>query len=131
MDLTGLQTALETFSSWIWGPWFLIPLLLGTGFYLTIRLGGLQFIRLGAGLRLGLFTRKDPGSDGDISQFQALTTALAATVGTGNIVGRRDGDRDRRTRRIVLDVDHRSARHGLEVFRSVPRGALSHHGFRR
>ncbi|MGO1802448.1 MAG: alanine/glycine:cation symporter family protein [Microbacteriaceae bacterium] len=87
MDLTGLQTALETFSSWIWGPWFLIPLLLGTGFYLTIRLGGLQFIRLGAGLRLGLFTRKDPGSDGDISQFQALTTALAATVGTGNIVG--------------------------------------------
>src|SRR5690606_9064681 len=35
----------------------------------------------------GLFTRKDPGSDGDISQFQALTTALAATVGTGNIVG--------------------------------------------
>lgn len=87
MDLTGLQTALETFSSWIWGPWFLIPLLLGTGLYLTIRLGGLQFIRLGAGLRLGLFTRKDPGSDGDISQFQALTTALAATVGTGNIVG--------------------------------------------
>lgn len=87
MDLTGLQTALETFSGWIWGPWFLIPLLLGTGLYLTIRLGGLQFLRLGSALRLGLFTRKDPGSDGDISQFQALTTALAATVGTGNIVG--------------------------------------------
>ncbi|MCE7480850.1 MULTISPECIES: alanine/glycine:cation symporter family protein [Actinomycetes] len=87
MDLTGLQSALETISGWIWGPWFLIPLLLGTGLYLTIRLGGLQFIRLGSALRLGLFTRKDPGSDGDISQFQALTTALAATVGTGNIVG--------------------------------------------
>ncbi|WP_194419687.1 alanine/glycine:cation symporter family protein [Microbacterium abyssi] len=87
MDLTGLQSALETFSGWIWGPWFLIPLLLGTGLYLTIRLGGLQFLRLGSALRLGLFTRKDPGSDGDISQFQALTTALAATVGTGNIVG--------------------------------------------
>lgn len=87
MDLTGLQTALETFSGWIWGPWFLIPLLLGTGLYLTVRLGGLQFLRLGSALRLGLFTRKDPGSDGDISQFQALTTALAATVGTGNIVG--------------------------------------------
>ncbi|GGD77360.1 amino acid carrier protein [Microbacterium murale] len=87
MDLTGLQSALETFSGWIWGPWFLIPLLLGTGLYLTIRLGGLQFIRLGSALRLGLFTRKDPGSEGDISQFQALTTALAATVGTGNIVG--------------------------------------------
>jgi len=87
MDLTGLQAVLENISSWIWGPWVLIPLLLGTGLYLTIRLGGLQFIRLGAALRLGLFTRRDPGSDGDISQFQALTTALAATVGTGNIVG--------------------------------------------
>ncbi|MCS3842657.1 sodium:alanine symporter family protein [Microbacterium sp. AK031] len=87
MDLAGLQSALETLSGWIWGPWFLIPLLLGTGLYLTSRLGGLQFIRLGAALRLGLFTRRDPGSDGDISQFQALTTALAATVGTGNIVG--------------------------------------------
>ncbi|MEE2815497.1 MAG: sodium:alanine symporter family protein [Actinomycetota bacterium] len=87
MDLSGLQAVLENISSWIWGPWVLIPLLLGTGLYLTIRLGGIQFLRLGAALRLGLFTRKDPGSDGDISQFQALTTALAATVGTGNIVG--------------------------------------------
>lgn len=87
MDLTGLQTALETISGIVWGPFFLIPLLLGTGLYLTIRLGGLQFLRLGSALRLGLITRKDPGSDGDISQFQALTTALAATVGTGNIVG--------------------------------------------
>src|SRR5690606_31814643 len=87
MDLSALQSVLENISSWIWGPWLLIPLLLGTGLYLTIRLGGLQFIRLGAALRLGLFTRKDPGSDGDISQFQALTTALAATVGRGNIVG--------------------------------------------
>lgn len=87
MDLTGLQSTLETISGIIWGPWFLIPLLLGTGLYLTIRLGGLQFIRLGSALRLGLLTRKDPGSSGDISQFQALTTALAATVGTGNIVG--------------------------------------------
>lgn len=87
MDLTGLENFLAGLSSWIWGPWILIPLLLGTGLYLTIRLGGLQFLRLGAALRLGLFTRKDPGTDGDISQFQALTTALAATVGTGNIVG--------------------------------------------
>ena len=87
MDLTGLQDVLEKISGFIWGPFFLIPLLLGTGLYLTIRLGGLQFIRLGPALRLGLLTRKDHGADGDISQFQALTTALAATVGTGNIVG--------------------------------------------
>ncbi|MGI6879676.1 alanine/glycine:cation symporter family protein [Microbacterium sp. gxy059] len=85
--LDTIQAALDAASGFIWGPWLLIPLLLGTGLYLTIRLGGLQFIRLGAALRLGLFRRKDAGSDGDISQFQALTTALAATVGTGNIVG--------------------------------------------
>lgn len=82
---------IEEFFGWlggiVWGPYLLIPLLLGTGLYLTIRLGGLQFLKLGPALRLGLIKRKDVGSEGDISQFQALTTALAATVGTGNIVG--------------------------------------------
>ncbi len=82
-----IESVLGAMSSFIWGPWLLIPLLLGTGLYLTIRLGGIQFLKLGAGLRLGLLRRKDDGADGDISQFQALTTALAATVGTGNIVG--------------------------------------------
>ncbi|GAA4283331.1 sodium:alanine symporter family protein [Brevibacterium daeguense] len=82
-----VQAVLDSMSSFVWGPFFLIPLLLGTGLYLTIRLGGLQFIKLGAALRLGILKRKDAGSEGDISQFQALTTALAATVGTGNIVG--------------------------------------------
>jgi AGCS family alanine or glycine:cation symporter len=85
--LESIQSFLEAVSGIVWGPWLLIPLLLGTGLYLTIRLGGLQFLRLGAALRLGLLRRRDPGSEGDISQFQALTTALAATVGTGNIVG--------------------------------------------
>jgi AGCS family alanine or glycine:cation symporter len=87
MHMDDLATLLGDISSVIWGPFMLIPLLLGTGLYLTFRLGGLQFLKLGAALRLGLLKRKDPGSEGDISQFQALTTALAATVGTGNIVG--------------------------------------------
>ncbi|SDR65647.1 alanine/glycine:cation symporter family protein [Agrococcus carbonis] len=87
MDLTPLLDALDAVSGVIWGPFLLIPLLVGTGIYLTVRLGGLQFRKLGAGLRLGLLKRKDDGAEGDISQFQALTTALAATVGTGNIVG--------------------------------------------
>lgn len=82
-----LQTILDTIGGVIWGPFVLIPLLFLTGLYLTLRLGGLQFLRLGAALNLGLLRRKDPGASGDISQFQALTTALAATVGTGNIVG--------------------------------------------
>jgi AGCS family alanine or glycine:cation symporter len=87
MDWTGVEESLGDISSVVWGPYLLIPLLLGTGLYLTIRLGGLQFLKLAAALRLGLLTRRDAGSEGDISQFQALTTALAATVGTGNIVG--------------------------------------------
>src|SRR5699024_10712856 len=69
------------------GPFFLIPLLLGAGLYLTVRLGGIQFTKLMPALSLGIIKRKDAGSEGDISQFQALTTALAATIGTGNIVG--------------------------------------------
>lgn len=82
-----LESFLNTASSFIWGPWLLIPLLLGAGLYMTVRLGGMQFFKLGVALRLGLIDRKDHGSEGDISQFQALTTALAATVGIGNIVG--------------------------------------------
>src|SRR5699024_9310650 len=82
-----VQQVLDAISTFVWGPFLLIPLLLGTGLYLTIRLGGLQFVKLGAALRLALLKRRDAGSAGDISQFQALTTALAATIGTGNIVG--------------------------------------------
>ena len=87
MDMNGLEEVLAKIGGIVWGPFLLIPLLLGTGIYLTIRLGGIQFLRLGAALRLGLLKRKDDTDDGDISQFQALTTAMAATVGTGNIVG--------------------------------------------
>ncbi|MHA2789746.1 alanine/glycine:cation symporter family protein [Corynebacterium sp. S7] len=73
-------------SSFVWGPWLLIPLLLGTGLFLTFRLAGIQFRTLGRALRFGLFDKQEDG-EGDISNYQALTTALAATVGTGNIVG--------------------------------------------
>lgn len=78
---------LEAASRFVWGPALLIPLLLGTGLYLSLRLKGLQFRMLRSSLRLGLLTQKDEGAQGDISQFQALMTATAATVGTGNIVG--------------------------------------------
>ncbi len=69
----------------IWGA-PLIVLLLGTGIYLTIRLKGLQFTKLLPALYLALIKRKED-AEGDISHFQALMTALAATVGTGNIAG--------------------------------------------
>ena len=70
-------------SSFLWG-WPMIVLLLGTHVFLTFRLGIPQR-RLLTGIRLSL--KKDPDAEGDVSQFGALATALAATIGTGNIIG--------------------------------------------
>lgn len=84
---TDIQTILSNISDFIWGPPLLI-LLVGTGIYLTILLRGLQFRKLFHSLWLALIKRKEDGDQpGDISHFQALMTALAATVGTGNIAG--------------------------------------------
>ena len=82
-----LQRFVDTASSFVWGPYLLIPLLLLTGLYLTIVLRGLQFRELWHSLWLALVVRHEEGAEGDISHFQALMTALAATVGTGNIAG--------------------------------------------
>ncbi len=81
------MTVLTALSDFIWGPYLLIPLLLFTGVFLTVRLRALQFRELGPALYLAFVRRKERGASGDISHFQALMTALAATVGTGNIVG--------------------------------------------
>ncbi len=85
--MTELTAWLNVASSFIWGPYLLIPLLLATGLFLTIRLRGLQFTHLWPALYTALIVRREKGAEGDISHFQALMTALAATVGTGNIVG--------------------------------------------
>ena len=68
----------------MWGPWLLI-LLLGTGCWLTFSLKGIQVRQIFYSLRL-TFSKEREG-EGDISHFGALMTALAATVGTGNIAG--------------------------------------------
>lgn len=70
-------------AGFMWG-WPLLILLLGTHLYLTFRLRFIQR-HVGKGIRFSL--KKDKKSKGEISQFSALTTSLAATVGTGNIVG--------------------------------------------
>ena len=75
---------LNAFDALVWGPPLMI-LLIGTGIMLTIRLGLLQVMKLPKALQL-IFSARSNGS-GDVSSFQALCTALAATVGTGNIVG--------------------------------------------
>ena len=82
----GLSEVLAAVQAFVWGP-PLILLLVGTGVYLTLLLRGLQFRRLKHSLWLALVKRREEGAEGDISHFQALMTALAATVGTGNIVG--------------------------------------------
>jgi AGCS family alanine or glycine:cation symporter len=85
--MDNLLNVVNTISGYVWGPPLLI-LLVGTGLYLTIALRGLQFRRLGYALWLALIKRRENSNDpGDISHFQALMTALSATVGTGNIAG--------------------------------------------
>ncbi len=78
------ESIIATLSNWVWGPPMLI-LLVGTGLYLTILLKGMQFRALP--LAFKLIFRKDHHHEGDITHFAALMTALAATVGIGNIVG--------------------------------------------
>jgi alanine or glycine:cation symporter, AGCS family len=86
--MEALQTLLNKLNDFIWGPFLLIPLLLLTGLYLTFRLRGLQFRVLGHALWLALIKRKENADAcGDVTHYQALATALAATVGVGNIAG--------------------------------------------
>lgn len=79
-----IESVISTLSNWVWGP-PMLTLLVGTGLYLTILLKGMQFRALP--LAFKLIFRKDHHHEGDISHFAALMTALAATVGIGNIVG--------------------------------------------
>ena len=83
-----LGTILEKVDAFVWGPVMLI-LLVGTGIFLTIRTGFLSWRNLGYAIKrtLSKEARKKGNGEGDISPFSALTTALAATIGTGNIVG--------------------------------------------
>lgn len=70
-------------NSYLWG-WPMIILLVGTHLFLTIRL---KFPQRHIGKAIKLSVEKDPDSEGDVSQFSALATGLAATIGTGNIIG--------------------------------------------
>ena len=80
MDFNDILTEL---SGWLWG-WPMIILLLGTHVYLTVRL---RFPQRHIFKAIRLSIRRDSDATGDVSQFGSLATALAATIGTGNIVG--------------------------------------------
>jgi AGCS family alanine or glycine:cation symporter len=91
-----LERIVTTASEFIWDrgipfrgeeiPWVVVALL-GTGIFLTVRLGFLQLRKLGHGFKVTSGYYDDPAEPGDVSHFQALTTALSATVGIGNIAG--------------------------------------------
>ena len=85
--MQALTDALNAVSSFVWGPVMLI-LLLGTGLYLTLGLRAMPIRRLGYGFRQLFAGRRERHEDaGEITPFQALSTALSATIGTGNIAG--------------------------------------------
>jgi AGCS family alanine or glycine:cation symporter len=88
--MTAIMELLDKINAFAWGPPMMI-LLVGTGIYLTIRIGGVQFSKIGYGWRVtlsGFFKRdKDKLGEGEITPFQSLCSALAATIGNGNIAG--------------------------------------------
>ena len=71
-----------------WGPWMLL-LLVGTGVFLSVKVGFIQFTKFGHAMKntIGKIFKKQTAAGGEVTPFQAMTTALAATVGTGNIAG--------------------------------------------
>ncbi len=78
-----ITNVINQIDQWVWG-WWMIFLLLGTHIFMTIRTGFIQR-KIFKGIRLSV--AKDPDAEGEVSQFGALTTALASTIGTGNIIG--------------------------------------------
>ena len=82
-NIMDIYTLLQQIDSFVWGP-IMIALLLGSHIFLTIRTGFIQR-KLPAAIKMSVV--KDEDSEGDVSQFGALVTALAGTIGTGSIVG--------------------------------------------
>ncbi len=80
-----IESWVRTINAIVWGPPMLV-LILGTGFFLMIGLRLLPLVKLGYGFRMLWAGRKSQG-EGDVTPFNALMTALAATIGTGNIAG--------------------------------------------
>lgn len=85
--MDAVQSFVDAVNTFVWGPVMLV-LLVGTGLFLTVGLRFMTFRRIGVGFRLAFAGRTaERGEKGEITPFQALTTALSATIGTGNIAG--------------------------------------------
>ena len=81
--LNAIGNVINQIDGLVWG-WWMIILLLGTHIFMTVRTGVIQR-KIGTAIRLSV--KKDADAEGEVSQFGALTTALASTIGTGNIIG--------------------------------------------
>ncbi|OEU75269.1 MAG: transporter [Desulfuromonadales bacterium C00003107] len=81
-----MQQLIDTLSSWVWGP-VTIALLVGSGIFITLLVGVIQFRRFGYAWKLISGRFDNPDDQGEITHFQALSAALSATIGTGNIAG--------------------------------------------
>ena len=81
--MNAIGSVINQIDSLVWG-WWMIILLLGTHIFMTIRTGVIQR-KIGTAIRLSV--TKDTNAEGEVSQLGALTTALASTIGTGNIIG--------------------------------------------
>lgn len=79
-----ITTIITKIDDLVWG-WGMIVLLLGTHIFMTVRTGFIQRKTITKGIKLSI--SKDPDAEGEVSQFGALATALASTIGTGNIIG--------------------------------------------
>lgn len=88
--MEAIMAALTVFNNFVWGPPMMV-VLVGTGLYITVRIWGMQFRKLGWGLRIffGGARGKEKGEaeKGDITPFQTVSAALSGTIGNGNIAG--------------------------------------------
>ncbi len=85
--MDSFSALISKIDSFVWGPFFLIPLLVGGGIFMTVRLKLLQAVGLKHACECLAGRYEDQKDRGEISPFQALTAALSATIGTGNIAG--------------------------------------------
>ncbi len=102
-----LNDIFSTLGSYL-SNYILIAALLGGGIWFTVKLGFIQVKGFGEGMRRtfgGMFKKGDKAGADGMSSFQALATAIAAQVGTGNIAGAATALADRRSRGNLLDVD--------------------------
>jgi AGCS family alanine or glycine:cation symporter len=113
-----MHDLLNTVSSFIWGPFTLI-LILGTGVFLSLGLKGFTFSYILFAFKQ-IFKNDEDKTDGQITSFQSLTTALSATVGTWKYCRCSNSYLYWRPRRYFLDVDFSIIWDGNKICRSIP-----------